>query len=78
MKLFITLLIAIMSLTIQAQDISKPVWVKVTSYKVDKVQGTTILYQVMTDRGIMYYTTTKPKVGQRVKINGYEKPKQKK
>jgi len=76
MKLILTFLIALLSFTIQAQDITKPVWVKVTSYKVSKVQGTTTLYEVMTDRGIMYYTTTKPKVGQKVKIAGY-KPKKK-
>jgi hypothetical protein len=62
-----------MSFTIQAQDITKTVWVKVTSYKVYETKDTTITYQVMTDRGIMYYTTTKPKIGEKVKINGYKK-----
>lgn len=56
------IIIGLLLLSFEASSKSWPVrviWVKVN---IDK--NIPALYQVMTDRGIMYYTDTKPIVGQ--------------
>ncbi len=59
-KLFLVLTLLIISISIAAKS-----WpVKVTWVKENKDKSINMRWQVMTDRGIMYYTDTKPAIGQ--------------
>ena len=59
-KIFLVLTLLIISISIAAKS-----WpVRVTWVKENKDKNINMRWQVMTDRGIMYYTDTKPAIGQ--------------
>ena len=59
-KIFLVLTLLIISISIAAKS-----WpVRVTWVKENKDKNINMRWQVMTDRGIMYYTDIKPAIGQ--------------